>query len=103
MFQVVFREKSCVSNLWSPTMSDDELPPRSQRAPRSKPTAPVTPIGSESDHDDAEEVEMKVDCSYSRPRIQWDRIIAINKGEMDDERKDNSCGSPCIYGIKRAL
>ena len=74
------------------------------RALRSKPTAPVTPIGSKSDPDDAEEEEKKVDHSYARPRIQWDRIITINKGEMnDDEKKDNSCGSPCIYGIKRAL
>ena len=40
--------------------SDDELPPRSQRALCSKPTAPVTPIGSESDPDDVEEEEKKV-------------------------------------------
>ena len=65
--------------------SDDGRPPRLQRALRSKPTAPVTPIGSESDSDDAEEVETKVDCSNERPGIQWDRIITINKGKMDDD------------------
>jgi hypothetical protein len=70
--------------------SDDELSPRSQRALRFKPTAPVTPDGSESDPDDAEEVEKKADHNYERPRIQWDRmIITINKGKMDDdERKE---------------
>ncbi len=66
-------------------MSSDELPPRSQRALRSKKTAPVTPDGSESDPDDAEEVEKKADHSCARPRIQWDRIITINKGEIDDD------------------
>ncbi len=50
-------------------ISDDELLPESLRAPRSKPTAPVTPDGSESDPDDAEEEEKKVDRSYARPRI----------------------------------
>ncbi len=69
--------------------SDDELPPRSQRAQQSKPTAHVTPIGSESDPDDAEEEEKKVGHSYARPRIQWNRNITINKGTMDDdERKE---------------
>ncbi len=69
--------------------SNYELPPRSQSALRTKPTAPVTPIGSESDPDDAEEVEKKVDHSNARPRIQWDRIITIDKGKMDDdERKE---------------
>ena len=69
--------------------SDDELLPRLQRALRSKPSAPVTPIGSESDPDDAEEEEKKVDHSYARPRVQWDRMIMINKGGMDDdERKE---------------
>jgi hypothetical protein len=71
--------------------SDDELPPRLQRALRSKPSAPVTPIGSESDPYDAEEEEKKVDHSYARSRVQWDRMITINKGEMDDdERKEIS-------------
>ncbi len=69
--------------------SDDELLRRSQRALCSKKTAPVTPDGSKSDPDDAEEVEKKVDHSYECPGIQWDRIITINKGEMDDdERKE---------------
>ena len=69
--------------------SENALPPRSQRALRSKPTAPVTPIGSESDPDDAEEEEKKVDHSYARRRAQWDRMITINKGKMDDdERKE---------------
>ena len=69
--------------------SDDELPPRSQRALRSKPTAPVTPIGSKSDPDDAEEVETKVNRSYARPRVNWVRKLTINKGKMyDDERKE---------------
>ncbi len=35
--------------------SDEKLSPRSQRAPRSKKTDPVTPDGSESDSDDVEE------------------------------------------------
>ncbi len=85
--------------------SDDELPPRSQRVLRSKKTAPVTPDGSESDPDDAEQVEKNADRSYARSRIQWDRIITINKGKMDDDerKRDNCCRSPCIYGIKRAL
>ena len=65
--------------------SDDEFPPESQRSPRSKPTAPVTPDGSKSDPDDAEEEKKKVDCSYARPRIQWVRMLTINKGEMDDD------------------
>ena len=69
--------------------SDDELPPRLQRALRSKPSAPVTPTGSESDPYDAEEEEKKVDHSYARSRVQWDRMITINKGKMDDdERKE---------------
>ena len=69
--------------------SDDELPPRSQRALRSKPTAPVTPIGSESDPDDAEEEEKTVNHSYARPRVNWVRKLTINKGEMDeDEAKE---------------
>ncbi len=58
--------------------SDDELLPRSQRALHSKKTVLVTPDGSESDPDDAEEVEKKADHSYARPRIQWDRIITID-------------------------
>ncbi len=62
--------------------SDDELQPRLQRALRSKTTAPVTLIGSKSDPDDAEEEEKKVEHSYARPRVQWDRMITINKGEM---------------------
>ena len=65
--------------------SNDELPLRSQCALHSKPLAPVTPIGSESDLDDAKEEEKKVDHSYARPRVQWDRMITINKGEMDDD------------------
>ncbi len=88
-------EPSCFLILRSPTMSsDNKLPPRSQRTLRSKPTAPVTPIGSESDPDDAEEEERwcwekKVDHSYACPRIQWDRMITINKVKMDDdERKE---------------
>jgi hypothetical protein len=68
--------------------SNDELLSLSQRAMCSKPTAPVTPIGSESDPDDAEK-KKKVDHSYARPRIQWDKMITINKGKMDDdERKE---------------
>ncbi len=65
--------------------SDDELPPPSQRAPRSKKTAPATPDGSELDPDDAEEVEKTVNRSYARPRIMWVRKLTINKGEMDDD------------------
>ncbi len=80
--------------------SDDELPPESQRAPRSKLTAPVT-----SDPDDAEVEEKKVDHSYARFRIMWARKLTINKGEMDDDeaKEKYCCWSPCIYGIKRAF
>ena len=41
--------------------SDDDLPPSSQRAPRSKMTDSVTPVESESEPDDAEEGEKKVE------------------------------------------
>ncbi len=70
--------------------SDDELPPPSQRAPRSKKTAPATPDESESDPDDSEEEEKKVNRSYARLRVNWVRKLTINKGEMDeDEAKEN--------------
>jgi hypothetical protein len=59
--------------------SDEELPPPSQRAPRSKPTAPVTPDESGSDPDDAEEVEKKVNHSYARPRVNWVRKLLLTK------------------------
>ncbi len=61
--------------------SDDEvLPnlPQSQCAQRSKKTVPVTSDGSKSDPDDAEEVEKKVDSSYARPRIMWDRFTKVD-------------------------
>jgi hypothetical protein len=73
--------------------SNDELPPESQRAPRSKSTAHVTPDRSESDLDDAEEEEKKVDRSYARPRIMWMKKLTINKVEMDDdEAKEKIAG-----------
>ena len=69
--------------------SEEELPSPSPRAPRSKKTAPATPDESESDPDDAEEVEKKVNRSYARPRVNWVRKLTINKGEMDeDEAKE---------------
>ena len=69
--------------------SDDDLPPSSQRAPRSKMTDSVTPVESESEPDDAEEEETKVNRSYARPRVNWVRKLTINKGEMDeDEAKE---------------
>ncbi len=75
--------------------SDDELPPPSQRAPRSKKTAPATPDESESDPDDAEEVEKTVNHSYARPRVNWERKLTINKGEMDDDeaKEDINAGA----------
>ena len=60
--------------------SDDE-----DVAPRSKPTATVTPEGSESEPDDAEEEEKKVNRSYARTRVKWVRMLTINKGEMDED------------------
>ena len=75
--------------------SDDELPPPSQRGPRSKKTAPATPDESESDPDYVEEVEKTVNRSYARPRIMWVRKLTINKGEMDyDEAKENRIPYP---------
>jgi hypothetical protein len=66
--------------------SDEDIPPRTQRASGFHPPAPVIPNGSESDPD-ADDEEKKVDRSYVRPRIQWDRNITMNKGasEMDDD------------------
>jgi hypothetical protein len=60
--------------------SNDELPSPSQRALRSKMTAPVSPVESESEPDDAKEEETKVNRSYARPRINWVRKLTINKG-----------------------
>ena len=60
--------------------SDDDLLSPSQHAPRSKMTDPVTPDESESEPDDAEEEEMKVNHSYACPRVNWVRKLTINKG-----------------------
>ena len=65
--------------------SDDELPSPSQRAPRSKKTAPATPDEFESASDDAKEVETKVNRSYARLRVNWVRKLTMNKVKMDDD------------------
>ncbi len=78
--------------------SDDDVLSRSKRALRSKSTAPVTPIESETESDDEEGKENKVDRSYARPRIHWNRIITINKGECDDdERKERIAAGARVF------
>ncbi len=57
-------------------------------ASSSKDRAPVTPIGSESDDDD---VVKKKTPKYKRPRVKWDRVLSISKGqgaEMDDDESN---------------
>jgi hypothetical protein len=69
-----------------------------QRAPRSKPPAPVTPDGSEPEPEDVEVEEKKVDSIQARLRVQWVKRLTINKGEMDDdERKEKIAAGARVF------
>ncbi len=86
--------------------SDDELPHPSQRAPRSKKTAPATPDESKSDPNDAEEVEKTVNRGNARPRIMWVRKLTITKARwmvMKQKRKLLLEPVHKCTGINRAL
>ncbi len=56
-------------------------------ASSSKDHAPVTPLGSESESDDAVKKRAR---KYKRPRNNWERVLLITKGadtEMDDDKR----------------
>ena len=70
--------------------SDEEVQSPELGASSSKHRPPVTPMVSESDEDDYDDVKKKTP-KYKRPRVKWETVLTITKGpdaEMDDDQRN---------------